>query len=108
MKSSTSLPSASRKYSATVSADRPTRSRTVNRPALFRVDRTIREVDRLAEYVEDPAERLRADRHRNRFAEIDGSHPALHSVGRLHRHRAHTIFAEVLLDLGDHIDVARF
>ena len=76
----------------------------VNRPALLRLDRTIREVDRLAEHVQHAAERLGPDRHRDRLAEVDRLHAALHAVGRLHRDGAHAVLAEVLLDLGDDVD----
>ena len=82
------------------------RRRTVDRPALLRLHRAIREVDRLAEHVQHAAERLRADRHRDRLAEIDRAHAALHAVGRLHRDRAHAVLAEMLLDFGDHVDLA--
>ena len=76
----------------------------VNRPALLRLHRTIREVDRLAEHVQHAAERLRPDRHRNRLAEVDRLHAALHAVGRLHRDRADAVLAEVLLDFGDDVE----
>ncbi len=78
----------------------------MNRPALLRLHRPIREVHRLAEHVQHAAERLRPDRHRNRLAEVDRLHAALQAVGRLHRHRADAVLAEMLLDLGD--DVERF
>ena len=45
------------------------------------------------------------DRHRNRRAGIDHAHAALQSVGGLHRHGAHAAFAQVLLDLGDDVDL---
>ena len=76
----------------------------MNRPALLRLHRPIREVHRLAEHVQHAAERLGTDRHRNRLAEIDRLHAALHAVGRLHRDRAHAVLAEVLLDFGDDVD----
>src|SRR5215467_9970168 len=50
-------------------------------------DRWIGEVDRLAEDVQHAAQRVRPNRHRDRLAEIDGRHAALHPVGRLHRDR---------------------
>ena len=79
----------------------------VNRPALLRLHRPIREVDRLAEHVQHAAERLGSDRHRDRLAEVDRLHAALHAVGRLHRDGAHAVLAEVLLDLGDDVDAPR-
>ena len=71
----------------------------MNRPALLRLHRAIREVDRLAKHVQHPPERFGTDRHGDRLAEIDDLHAALHAVGRLHGDRAHAILAEVLLDL---------
>jgi hypothetical protein len=67
------------------------------RPALLRVDRAIREVDRLAEHVHDAAERRRPDGHRDRRTGVDDAHAAAHAVGRLHRDRPHAVLAEVLL-----------
>ena len=81
--------------------------RTVNRPALFRLHGTIRKIDRLAEHVENPPQRLRAHRHRDRLSEVLGAHAALHAVGRLHRHGADAVLAQVLLDLGDDVDRCR-
>ena len=78
----------------------------VNRPALLRLDRAIGKVDRLAEHVQHAAERLGPDRHRDRLAEVDRLHAALHAVGRLHRDRAHAVLAEVLLDFGDDVDAS--
>src|SRR5262249_17398154 len=49
-------------------------------------------------------ERLRADRHGDRLAEIDHPHAALHAVGRLHRDRADAVLTKVLLDLADHVE----
>ena len=79
----------------------------MDRPALLRLDRPVRKVDRLAEHVQHAAERLRADRHRNRLAEVGRRHAALHAVGRLHRDRAHAVLAEVLLHLGDDVEHRR-
>jgi hypothetical protein len=76
----------------------------MNRPALLRLHRTIREVDRLAEHVQHAAERFGAHRHRDRLTEIDRLHAALHAVGRLHRDRADAVLAEVLLDLSDDVE----
>jgi hypothetical protein len=53
------------------------------------------------------AERLRPHGDRDPLAEIDGRHPALHAVGRLHRDRAHAVLAQVLLDLEDDVDRRR-
>ena len=70
----------------------------------FGLHRPIREVHRLAEDVQHAAERLRSDRHRNRLAEVNDRHAALHAVGRLHRDRADAVLAQVLLDLDDDVD----
>ena len=75
----------------------------MNRPALLRFDRAIREVDWLAEHVQHAAEGGGTDRHRNRRAGVGRGHAALHAVGRLHRDRAHTVLAQVLLDLDDDV-----
>ena len=58
-------------------------------------------VDRLTEDVEDPAEGDLADRHRDRRAGVLHLGAARDAVGRVHRHRAHTVVSEVLLHLGD-------
>ena len=80
------------------------RRRTVNRPALGRLNRAIREVHRLAEHVHDAPERRRTDWHRDRRARVDRAHAALHPVRRLHRHRTHPVLAQVLFDLDDDVD----
>ena len=76
------------------------RGGTVDRPALVVAD-VAGEVDRLAEHVEDAAERRAADRHRDRAAGVDDLHAAGEAVGRVHRDRAHAVVAEVLLHLAD-------
>ena len=53
-------------------------------------------VDRLADDVEDAAQGLRADRHRDRLAGIDDLGAAHQPVGRVHRDRAHGVLAEML------------
>ena len=60
-------------------------------------------VDRLAEQVEDPAQRLLADRDGDRTAGVDHLGAALQAVGGVHRHRADAVVAEVLLDLADEL-----
>jgi len=76
--------------------------RAVDRPTLLPLDRAEL-VDRLAEQVEDPSQRLIADRHRDRTAGIDHRVAALESVGGVHRHGPHPVVAEVLLDLADQV-----
>jgi hypothetical protein len=55
-------------------------------------------VDRLADDVDDAAERLGADRHRDLRAGVDHFLAAGEAVGRVHRDRAHGVLAEVLGD----------
>src|SRR5688500_7743917 len=77
----------------------------MNRPALLRLDGTVRVVNRLAQHVEHPAERLWTYRHRDWSAGVDGLHPARHAVGRLHRDGPHPVLAQMLLDFCDHVDL---
>ena len=70
----------------------------VDRPALLGLDR-VAEVDRLAEQVEDAAERLLADGHADRVAGVDDLDAAGEAVGRVHGDRADALVAEVLLHL---------
>ena len=79
----------------------------MDRPALLRLDRPIRKIDRLAEHVHHAAERSGADRHLDRVAEVGRLHAALHAVGRLHRDGAHAVLAEVLLHFGDDVERRR-
>ena len=61
----------------------------------------VAEVDRLAQQVEDPAERRLADRDGDRAAGVDDLGAARETVGGVHRDRAHAVVAEVLLHLAD-------
>ena len=72
----------------------------VDRPALLGLDR-VAEVDRLAEQVEDAAERRLADRHGDRAAGVGDLRAARQAVGDVHRDRADAVVADVLLDLAD-------
>ena len=58
-------------------------------------------VDGVAEDVPDAAERLVADRHRDRPARVDDVDAAREAVGGIHRDGADAIVAEVLLHLRD-------
>src|SRR5207253_10040891 len=58
----------------------------------------------LAQHVHHPAERGAAHRHADALSQIVGLHPAHHAFGRLHRHRTHASFAQVLLHLGGHVN----
>ena len=61
--------------------------------------RLARVVDRLAEEVEDAAERVLAHGDRDRAAGVDHVVAALEAIGRVHRDRADAVVAEVLLHL---------
>ena len=63
------------------------------------------EVDRLAEQVEDAAERLAADRNGDRPTGVHDLGATREAVRGVHRDRAHAVVAEVLLDL-EHEHVA--
>ena len=56
-------------------------------------------VDRVADDVEDAAEALGADGHRDGAARVAHGHAAHEAVGRVHRDGAHGVLAEVLRDL---------
>ena len=58
-------------------------------------------VDRLAEQVEDAAERRLADGHADRPAGVAHLGAAREAVGRVHGHGAHAVVAQVLLHLAD-------
>src|SRR5260370_607919 len=63
------------------------RGRPVDGPALLRVDRPIREVDRLAEDVHDAPQRRRSDRPRDGRPRIPHLHAPAHPVRFPHPHR---------------------
>ena len=75
----------------------------VNRQAMLGVDRSFI-VDRLAEDVQDPAERLAPDRHHDRTTCVDRFHPPHHAVGRLHGDAANLVLTDVIGDLRDDVD----
>ena len=56
-------------------------------------------VDRLADDVEEPPERVLSDGHRDRAAGVGHLHAASQAVGGLHRDGAHPVVPEVLLHL---------
>ena len=58
-------------------------------------------VDRVAEDVEDAAERDVADGHGDRAAGVDDLHAAREAVRHVHGDRADAVVAEVLLHLAD-------
>ena len=61
-------------------------------------------VDRLAEQVEDPAERFLADRHLHRLAGVDDLHAAHQAVGRAEGDAADAVAAQVLLHFAGQVD----
>jgi hypothetical protein len=61
-------------------------------------------VDRLAEQVEDAAERFLADGDGDGRAGIGDVHPAAQAVGRSQRHRADASAAQVRRDLAGQAD----
>src|SRR6185503_15890919 len=72
----------------------------VDGPALLRVH-VAGLVDRIAEQVEDAAQRGLADGHGDRAAGVDDLHAARQAVGGVHGDRADAVVAEVLLELAD-------
>ena len=58
-------------------------------------------VDRLAEHVEDPAERGRSHRNRDRATGVGHLCPPREAVGGVHRDSPHAVVTEVLLNLAD-------
>jgi peptide chain release factor 1 len=72
----------------------------VNGPALDVLGQRRPAVHRLAQHVEDPAQRRAADRCGDRVAGIGDLHAAAHAVRAAHRHGAHLVLPDVLLDLG--------
>ena len=74
------------------------RRRPVDRISGCRVD-WPRLVDRLADHIEDAAERLRADRDGDRTAHILHRRAAAETVGGAHGDGAHRVVAEVRLRL---------
>src|SRR3989442_342389 len=67
----------------------------MNGQRLLGLDRPLA-VDRLAQHVEQTAERLAADRHRDGRAGVDDLHPADQSVGAGHGDGAHAVLTQVL------------
>src|ERR1035437_2906085 len=61
-------------------------------------------VDRVADDVDDAAQRLFAHRHTDGSAQVDGLHPANHAVGGFHGHGADATLAQVLLDFKNDAD----
>src|ERR1700682_2905567 len=80
---------------------------TVKRIALL-VWNVAEVVDRIADHVHDAAQSAFAYGYGNWPAGIDRLHSSHHAVGGQHGDGADPAFAQVLLDLGDHIDRFRY
>src|SRR5437868_15144481 len=74
----------------------------VDRPALD-AGRLLLLVDRIADHVPEPAERLVDDRHGGRLARVDDVNATPEAVRRVHRDGSDAVVAEMLLDLGDQL-----
>ncbi len=74
---------------------------TMDRPALDALRHRPGLVDRFADHVPEASERRGPDRNRDRGAGVDAHRAAREAVGRVHRDRADTVVAEVLLYLRD-------
>ena len=75
----------------------------MDRPARIVLDR-VALVDRLAEEVEEPTQRLLPDRDGDRPAGVDDHIAAPEALGGVHRHGLHPVVAQVLLDLEHEVD----
>ena len=75
----------------------------VDRPAVLGLH-GAEPVHRVADDVQDPAERFAAHGHRDRRAEVHRLHAAHHAVGRLHGDAPDDTLAELLRDLDDDVD----
>ena len=73
----------------------------MDRPALGALRGVRLLVDRLADDVPEPAQRLLPDGNRDRSAGVLHLDPAGEPVGGVHRHRSHPVVSEMLLHLGD-------
>ena len=76
----------------------------MDRPVSVGVDRAAA-VDRLAQQVEHPAQRLLADGHRDRRAGIDALHAADQAVGGAEGDAAHAVAAQVLLHFAGQVEL---
>ncbi len=81
------------------------RRRPVDRQATVGYDRAAF-VDRLTDDVENTAQGFRTDRHHDRAARINHLGAANQPVGRVHRNRAHDVFAELLRHFEDQCPAA--
>ena len=77
----------------------------MNRHLMRRVERRAF-VDRLADDVDQAAERFRTDRYGDWIAGVADLHPAHQALGRVHRDAAHGVFAQMLRDFEHEIALA--
>src|SRR5439155_1139017 len=114
MNSSVSAPVSSRKYSAIISAPTATRTRAPGASIICPTASTVwptplhahrpAVVDRVAQQVEHPPQRLLAHRHRERPAGVNAVHAAPKPVGRPQRDRPDLAAAQVAGHLADQLD----
>jgi len=78
----------------------------MNRHSLLVLDRT-KLIDGLANHIHHAPQRAVAHGYGDRAACVDGLHAAHHAFGGFHRNTAHAAFAQVLLDLENHVNGAR-
>ena len=76
----------------------------MNGPLLVGMHRSA-SVDRIAQQVENAAERPLADGHTHGTARIDHRHATYQAVGRPQRYTPHAIAAKVLLHLSGQVDL---
>ena len=76
----------------------------VNGPALGVLGQRRATIDRLAQYVENAAQRRLAHRGGDRAVGVRHLHPAGNAVGGAHGHRAHLVLSDMLLHLGGQPD----
>src|SRR6185369_13697129 len=77
----------------------------MNRHLMRRVERRAF-VDRLADDVDQTAERFRADRHGDWIAGVADLHPAHQALRRVHRDAAYGVFAQMLRDFEHEVALA--
>ena len=82
------------------------RRSAVDRIATHSLHRALA-IDRIPDDVEEASERVGTNRHRDGSVGVEHLHATTQAVGRVHRHRAHPVVAEVLLYLGDDLAAVR-
>ena len=82
-------------------------SGTVDGPALHVGWNGVALVDRIAEQVEQTAQRGLPHGHGDELTGVGHFHASGQTVGRVHAHGADLVVTQMLLDLGDQVDMAR-